>query len=526
MELSRARHAFVTGGASGIGLAIVDALLARCIRVTVADIENDALAAETAQRGPCIAGIALDVRDRTGWSAAKQEAEGRFGPVHILVNSAGIGPNPRALADISRDSFDQVIASNLTGAFNGALTFASDLRNRGTCHIVNVSSIDGGLAIGRPNCGASAAANFGIVGLSEVLREELARHGTGVSVLCSGLVSTDLRETTLRADADNVCLESPVPESAVTPAMVADRVMDGIANNVAYITTNPGSASAIEKRFAGIRRAFEITPPDIGSTTLDTGKYRHAFVTGGASGIGLGIVDALLGQGLKVTVADIDESALARVAHRGSNVTTIALDVRDRTGWRAAKQLAEQHFGPVDILVNNAGIGTDGHHCVDTDPRSFDRMLSIDLAGVFNGVSTFAADLRGRKTGQIVNTASMMALGPAYAGTAAYTAAKCGVVAMSEVLRSEMAPHGVGVSVLCPAYVESNLRANTIKAGSDVSPSTVSGRIGLPLPIVGAYVVRGISENHPYIVTHPDTLPSFDQRTNRILTAVAACAPK
>jgi len=524
MELSNARHAFVTGGASGIGLAIVDALLARGVCVTAADINKEALAAESAQRGSRFAGITLDVRDRSAWSAVKQEAEARFGPVDILVNNAGIGPNARALADMNPESFDRVIAINLTGIFNGVLTFAADLRARGTGHIINTSSIAGGLAVGRPNCGAFAAANFGIVGLSEVLREELASHGIDVSVLCPGLVSTNLGLTTSRVGGEVLDLKEPMPGSDVSSTMVADCVMDGIANNEPYITTHPGYAPIIEKRFARMRRAFQISPPNPASKTLDTGKYRHAFVTGGASGIGLGVVDALLGQGLAVTVADIDEEALAPMAQRGSNVATIALDVRDRSGWRNAKKLAELRFGPVDILVNNAGIGTDGRHCADAEPGSFDRMLAIDLAGVFNGVSTFAADLRERKTGQIVNTSSMMALAPAFAGTGAYTAAKCGVVALSEVLRSEMAPHRVGVSVLCPAYVESNLRANTIKAGSDVSPSTMSGRVGLPLPMVGAYVVRGICENHPYIVTHPDTLPSFDQRTNRILAAVATPA--
>jgi len=508
MDLSSARHAFVTGGASAIGVAIADALLARGVCVTAADIDKEALAAASAQRGLRFAGIALDVRDRSGWNAVKQKAEARFGPVNILVNNAGIGPNGHALADMNPE------------------TFAGDLRARGKCHIVNTSSIAGGLAVGRSNCGASAVANFGIVGLSEVLREELASHGVGVSVLCPGLMSTNLGLTTSRVGGEVLDLEELMPGSDLSPAMVADSVIDGIVNNEPYITSHPGCAPIIEERFARIRRAFQIPPPNPASKMLDTGKYRHAFVTGGASGIGLGVVDALLGQGLAVSVADIDEEALARMAQRGSNVATIALDVRDRNGWRTAKKLAELRFGPVDILVNNAGIGTDGRHCADAEPSSFDRMLAIDLVGVFNGVSTFATDLRARKTGQIVNTSSMMALAPAYAGTGAYTAAKCGVVALSEVLRSEMALHGVGVSVLCPAYVESSLRANTIKAGSDVSPSIVSGRVGLPLPVVGAYVVRGICENHPYIVTHPETLPSFDQRANRILAAAAKPAKK
>src|SRR5579862_5255328 len=107
MELSRARHAFVTGGASGIGLAIVEALLARGICVTVADINKEMVVTESARRGPRVAGIALDVRDRAGWRAAKQQAEECFGPVNILVNNAGIGPNARALADMNPESFDR-----------------------------------------------------------------------------------------------------------------------------------------------------------------------------------------------------------------------------------------------------------------------------------------------------------------------------------------------------------------------------------------------------------------------------------
>jgi NAD(P)-dependent dehydrogenase (short-subunit alcohol dehydrogenase family) len=253
---------------------------------------------------------------------------------------------------------------------------------------------------------------------------------------------------------------------------------------------------------------------------------RHAFVTGGASGIGSAIVEALLARGVHVTAADIDADSLASMRAQSrtnqQSLSGVTLDVRDRAGWRVARREAEARFGPVDLLVNNAGIGPDGRHAADADPESFDRLLAINLTGVFNGVSTFAAQMRERKCGHIVNTASLMALAPAYAGTIAYTASKCGIVALSEVLRSEMASHGVGVSVLCPAYVKTNLHANTRKAGSEVMPTSTAGSEGLALPIVGAYVIRAIAENHPYIVTHPETLPSFEQRTGRLLAAVAA----
>jgi NAD(P)-dependent dehydrogenase (short-subunit alcohol dehydrogenase family) len=524
-DLSGLRHAFVTGGASGIGLAMVQALLARGLHVTIADIDAAALTAACTQNHPKrqkLSGVALDVRDRAGWREARQEAEARSGPVDILINNAGIGPNTRLLADMKPASFDAVLDINLTGAFNGVSAFASDLRSRGVGHILNVSSLSGGLAVGRPTCGGFAAANFGIVGFSEVLREELAPHGVGVSVLCPGLVSTNLGYTTARVAGEDLDLSKPMPASTVDASMVAACALRGIENDDPYIASHPHQAPIVEKRFERMQLAFEIPPPDTAARMLDSRRHRHAFVTGGASGIGLGIVDALLAQGLSVTIADIDREALARLGQRGLRVTTTHLEVRDRDGWQAAKQHAERHFGPVDILVNNAGIGPDGRHAADADPVSFDRLLAINLTGIFNGIATFGAQMRERRTGHIVNTASLMALAPAYAGTTAYTTSKCGIVALSEVLRSEMAPHGVGVSVLCPAYVKTNFHANTKKAGSEVMPTTVPDRVGLPLPIVGAYVIRGIAQNHPYIVTHPETLPSFMQRTARLLAAVTA----
>ena len=144
---------------------------------------------------------------------------------------------------------------------------------------------------------------------------------------------------------------------------------------------------------------------------MELSSARHAFVTGGASGIGLGIVDALAHHGISVTIADIDERARqAVVAARGDHVRGVALDVRDRDAWAQAATESESVFGPVDILVNNAGIGFNGRDVVDVDPATFDMLVAIDLAGVFNGVSTFGADMRARGRGHIVNTASVMGL--------------------------------------------------------------------------------------------------------------------
>jgi NAD(P)-dependent dehydrogenase (short-subunit alcohol dehydrogenase family) len=177
---------------------------------------------------------------------------------------------------------------------------------------------------------------------------------------------------------------------------------------------------------------------------------RHAFVTGGASGIGLGIAGALANRGIPVTIADINEESLAQVVvARANSFRGVVLDVRDRENWRRAKAEAEAAFGPVDILINNAGIAPNGQPLVGSDPDSFDRIIAINLTGIYNGIWAFAGDMAARGRGHIVCTSSQAGLTPVeIPGVAAYSAAKFGVTALGESLRAELAPQGVGVSVL------------------------------------------------------------------------------
>src|SRR5688572_4540235 len=171
MDLGQARHAFITGGASGLGLGIADVLVERGLRVTLADIDRQELADVLPQRTQAYRGQPLDVRDRVAWASAKAEAEADFGPVDILVNNAGIAPIGRELADEAPDTFDLVIEVNLTGVFNGIATFAPGLRARGRGHIVNTASL-AGLIVNTPGFGTYAIAKFGVVGMSEQLRVE------------------------------------------------------------------------------------------------------------------------------------------------------------------------------------------------------------------------------------------------------------------------------------------------------------------------------------------------------------------
>jgi len=259
---------------------------------------------------------------------------------------------------------------------------------------------------------------------------------------------------------------------------------------------------------------------------MDLSRAKHAFITGGASGIGLGVADALAARGLAVTIADIDPDALERAIAARKNVRGVALDVRDREGWARAKADAEAAFGPVDVLVNNAGIGPDGAQIADLTHESFDRIIGINLVGVFNGVAAFAADMRGRGRGHIVNTASIAGLFASAPGVSAYGVAKFGVVAMSETLRGELAPHGVGVSVLCPGFVATNIIANTARISGEASDydGDMAPGTGMSPAQAGEIVVRGIEANRLYILTHPEMWPVVEARHTAIETDFAAAS--
>lgn len=253
---------------------------------------------------------------------------------------------------------------------------------------------------------------------------------------------------------------------------------------------------------------------------MDLSQARHAFITGGASGIGLAIGDALARRGVRTTLADIDEAGLQSVlSSRSAHYRSQALDTRDREGWARAKAEAEAAFGPVDILVNNAGIGPAGQSFADLGPASFDRMIAINLTGVFNGVAAFAAEMRGRGRGHIVNTPSTAGLTFSPLGAGAYTVAKHGVVALSETLRAEMAPHGVGVSVLCPGLVATHLPRSTHRLTGVGDPDASMPDGAIDPAVVGELVADAIGEDLPYILTHPEYWPAIERRQKAIEAA-------
>ncbi|MDG2004598.1 MAG: SDR family oxidoreductase [Novosphingobium sp.] len=254
---------------------------------------------------------------------------------------------------------------------------------------------------------------------------------------------------------------------------------------------------------------------------MELTRIRHALVTGGASGIGLGIVDAFAERGIAVTVADIIQERLdQQFVMRGENIMPIRLDTRDREGWIEAKRTAETRFGPVDVLVNNAGIGPDGCEISEMTPDSFDKTIAINLTAVFNGINAFVGEMKARGSGHIVNTASMNGIMLGLARYGAYAASKFGVVGLSEALREELEPHGVGVSVLCPGPVLSNMPETSRLLGNPAPEQRwPDGTVGMEPIVAGRIVLRSIELNLGHILTHPNYFPAIDHRNDVIRQA-------
>jgi NAD(P)-dependent dehydrogenase (short-subunit alcohol dehydrogenase family) len=240
-----------------------------------------------------------------------------------------------------------------------------------------------------------------------------------------------------------------------------------------------------------------------------------AFVTGGASGIGYGIARVLLNNGMKVIVADINQRYLddAAAQLKGSNaVHFMAVDVADRAQVLRAADEAERVFGKVHVVCNNAGVGG-GSAVDDPDFDDWDWMMNINLGGVVNGVKAFVPKLKAHgEGGHIVNTSSMAGIIPLPNEGGAYTAAKFAVRGLTESLRLTLAPHNIGVSVLCPGLTKTRiLEAAPVRPGKtslsrEGDPNAMFNSMeGAMDPLeVGEAVLRGIQQNQPFILPHAE----------------------
>lgn len=238
---------------------------------------------------------------------------------------------------------------------------------------------------------------------------------------------------------------------------------------------------------------------------------------------------------MKVVLADVDEEALERAAAElssaGAGVMTVALDITDRDGWARAAHDVSAEMGPVQLLVNNAGVSvsTLGLRLDETGPELWDRVVEINLTGVYNGVRCFLEGMRAAGAGHIVSTSSMAGLLGSAPMLAPYSASKFGVVGFSEALRAEFAEYGIGVSVLCPGGVRTGLwRSSRAVLGlpevdelsselSSLSASTLSDAMD-PYE-VGLRVIEGVVADELYILTDPSYRDHLTDRHQRLLDA-------
>jgi NAD(P)-dependent dehydrogenase (short-subunit alcohol dehydrogenase family) len=260
-----------------------------------------------------------------------------------------------------------------------------------------------------------------------------------------------------------------------------------------------------------------------------------AFITGGASGAGLGMARVFSKNGMKVVIADVRQDSLDKaMAHfrNNSNVHAIRLDVTDREAFARAADETERVFGKMHLLCNNAGINlfVPIEECTFND---WDWVMGVNFGGVVNGIQTFVPRIRKHgEGGHIVNTASMAAFLPS-AAAGIYTAAKFGVLGLSEALRLSLYQCNIGVSVFCPGLINSTIYEsekirpqrfsspdNTAKSQRFMDILPAIHKEGMDPEEVGEKVLAGIRKNALYIFSHPEFKDELKEIFDEIINAL------
>jgi NAD(P)-dependent dehydrogenase (short-subunit alcohol dehydrogenase family) len=268
---------------------------------------------------------------------------------------------------------------------------------------------------------------------------------------------------------------------------------------------------------------------------------KTAFVTGGAGGIGLSMAQAFATAGMKVMIADIETDALGAAVESLRRITPdiegSICDVADAESVERAAQATFAAFGNVHVVCNNAGVAAGG----GIDQISLDNwrwVIDVNLMGVLHGIRSFLPHIRAHgEGGHIVNTASMAGMQGGL-GFSPYGASKFAVVSMSEGLHTQLKPHGIGVSVLCPSYVRTGIgesgrnRPERYGASQPLDPLSPAAAMvaeiaknlqaGLDPADVAARVVEAIRNDQLYIFTHPGMRAEVEDRFAAILAAMDA----
>ncbi len=264
-------------------------------------------------------------------------------------------------------------------------------------------------------------------------------------------------------------------------------------------------------------------------------KGKNAFVTGAASGIGLGICRALAREGVNVALADIEQgpldSAVAEIAGLGVKALGVRLDVSDEAAVKKAANKVASGFDRLHLLVNNAGVTFAGSPLLGVPQSQFDWIFGVNVFGMLHCLRAFVPLIRNHgEGGHILNTASIGGLqvnpqlrnGP-------YAMTKYAVVAMSETLALDLEGSGIGVSVFCPALVATNLMRSANRRpeqfGGPYRPgapaATAASRV-MPTKAIsgdeaGLRAVAAIRNGEFFVFTHPETRAWIEARHRRMM---------
>ena len=272
-------------------------------------------------------------------------------------------------------------------------------------------------------------------------------------------------------------------------------------------------------------------------------KGKTAFITGGASGLGLAIAKAAADAGMNIVLADLRravlDEALPWFSENGAEAMGIELNVTDREAFGRAAEAAAARFGSIHLLCNNAGIGCSRGALWEVSYEDTDLAIDINLRGVLNGIRAVVPGMLAHgEGGHIVNTSSKNGLLPPPT-LGLYNLTKGAVVSLTETLAAEL-PDGYGASVFCPGPFKTNLGVTSREvpallrgeavpppppppawlddAELDFDPQEAFAR-EMPADVAGRLVIRGVRRGDLYIITHSEFYEGVKARYDAVLRA-------
>jgi len=283
------------------------------------------------------------------------------------------------------------------------------------------------------------------------------------------------------------------------------------------------------------------TPAGVHQRPLADVRGKVAFITGGSSGIGLGMGQAFSEAGMKVIFTYLNEAhrdeALTHFKPGNAGVHALKLDVTDRDAMQRAADEAERVFGKVHLLCNNAGIGLRAP-AKEAGYKDWDWGLGVNLGGVINGLVTFLPRMRAHGEGaHLLTTGSSASLVAGNVGV--YVTSKFAVMGLMESLRDELDGQNIGVSIFCPGLVKSNiaasernrpaeLRVEGAAAPAAETPAQMQefmrrfAEVGMEPLEAGRLVLAGVQHNDLYILSHGEFRGVMRERDWRLRERAAA----